>query len=679
MTGRASRREASGGNVRGTLAALALLLSTVAPGVHAAVSVYMSPEDLAGRAPLIVEGTVVRTASGWDPERGTLATYVTLELDRVYRGPAELERITLREPGGRFGDLVHDVDAVPRYEVGERVFVFVEPAADGALRTVGMFFGKFRLEGDMPGGVRAVRELDGAGRILGRHSGPRETIDRADLVATTVTVQARPAARDSLRGARRAASRPFDLRGRRSVVPPEHDRLEWDDVRNDGQASPGPRRDQPTGVYARFESTNPDHPSRWAESDSGTPIAVNVDRAGNPLGDGAAAVAQMQRAMDAWTDVPEARITLQLADDDYDYTSSHASGPGANFSGINVILFDDPYDDISDPTNCGGVLAIGGYWRYSSTGDPINNVVFHPSVQLYVVFNNDFECFLGDEDNLAEVAAHELGHGLGFGHSSVWDAIMRPSAYGGRGPRLGDDDMDGAHCHYPHTLTLLEPNGGESWEVGSWQTVRWSSTAEVGPESGTVDLELSTDGGQNWAPLDSDEVNDGEYDWLVPDLQGDDLRLRVLRGLRADAAPSGYPEACSEDGSDASFTIYDAPGLAGSLPAGGPGGGLQVRLEPYGQLRLSWAASCSPEVEDHAVYSGSLETLRAGGWDPSPVTCSAGADLVEYVSPAPGNRFYLVAPLADGNEGLLGHDSNGAQRPPAEASCAPREPDSTCD
>jgi hypothetical protein len=385
----------------------------------------------------------------------------------------------------------------------------------------------------------------------------------------------------------------------------------------------------------------------------------------------------MQRALDAWTAVPESRLVLQMGNDDYDYTSSHSKSPASQYNGMNVILFDDPYDDISDPIGCSGVLAIGGYWRSGSLGPPVNNVSFYPTLQLYVIFNNDMECFLGDPDNLAEVATHELGHGIGFGHSTALDAIMRAYASGGRGPRLGDDDRDGAHCHYPHSVSLLSPSGGEQWEAGSVQMIEWDTSAEQGPDPGEVDLEYSTDGGRVWKALASGAVNDGFHGWFVPDDTSTDARVRVVRPHRDAFAAQFYPSACSQAASAGSFAITPATIVAGSIPADA-GGGLALRLEPNGWLRLSWEPSCSSDVVDHVVYEGNLDALRSGTWDHAPLTCTAGADLAEYVYPGYGNQYYLVAPRASTYEGSLGSSSSGLPRPESSSACAPREIDSTC-
>lgn len=680
------------------VALLIALLGTTA--ALASLSVYMSPEDLARRAELIVEGRVVRTASGYDPLRGSLATYVTLKIETLHRGELEAEYLTLREPGGRYGDLAHDVDAVPVYTPGETVLVFLEPAADGALRTAGMFFGKYRLEADGDrAGRTALRDLEGNGLILGRASRQAERLPVGDLIAVVANTprEAHSAAGEGDRGRRRAArAAPVHadprtrVRGRFSLEPPELSRLRWDQIRVDPVHFPAreetatdgssalAERPGPTVHDTKFAPMSETHPTRWYQVDAGFAVTVQIERAGNPLGDGAAAVVQMQRALEAWTDVPESRLALQVGDDDYDYTGSASGSPAEIYSGTNVILFGDPYEDISDPSGCSGVLAIGGYWRTSFTYGAVNNVAFHRAKQLYVIFNDNFECFLGDPDNLAEVAAHELGHGLGFGHSAAYDAIMRSSAHGDRGPRLGDDDRDGAHCHYPHTLQILSPNGGESWEAGSYRTIVWSVTTEDGPQAGEVDLEYSANDGLDWIPIRRGVENDGAHDWLVPNHPGSDVKVRVVRHHRAGAVPLPYPEACSHDASDGSFSITPPVIVAGSIPCASSGSGLAVALEPGGELRLSWSPSCSADADDYAIYEGSISALRSGTWDHLPRICSAGPDLAEYLIPQGGSRYYLVAPLAGGKEGTYGTDAEGQLRPQPELICAPRESVSTC-
>ncbi|HEX5044677.1 MAG TPA: matrixin family metalloprotease [Candidatus Polarisedimenticolaceae bacterium] len=632
--------------------AMLLLLFLAAPA-RAALSVYVPPEDLAATAPLVVRGEVVRRASGFDPERGTLRTYVTLDVQEVLRGTLSASQIVLREAGGRFGDVAHEVDAVPVYTPGEQVLVFLEPARDGALRTCAQFFGKYTADATDP--TQLVRDLSGQGTILFRPAGEKETASLSTL-RHLVAAPAHPVAR------------PF------RAAPAEMDRLLWDDVGVKATAITSPStggallaaRPASGSVQPSFVPLAPAAPTRWAEIDAGASVIVNVQPGGNPLGNDALAVEQIRRAAAAWTEAPESRLSVVLGNTADTFTATQASGPADAMPPRNIVLFNDPYDDITPPSGCSGTLAIGGYWRSGSLTSTVNGVSFYPALRLYVIFNTNFSCFLGIADNLAEVATHELGHGLGFGHSAVADATMAAYAYGNRGPRLGNDDKDAAHCHYPRALTLTSPNGGETWAAGTVHAVTWTSPAEAGPDAGTVTVEWSADSGNSWSTVAAGEPDDGTYLWVVPDSQGWGRRVRVRRYNRVVPTPAPYPAACSQDASDASFTIGPPPS-AGVVPDS-----MKVAFSA-GSLTLTWDGSCTGQASGYAVYEGTLSALRAGMSDLEPVTCAAGTDLTETFVPGAGNRYYVIAATVSGAEGALGAASTGMARLPSADACAPRE------
>ncbi|HSL96518.1 MAG TPA: lectin like domain-containing protein [Thermoleophilia bacterium] len=94
----------------------------------------------------------------------------------------------------------------------------------------------------------------------------------------------------------------------------------------------------------------------------------------------------------------------------------------------------------------------------------------------------------------------------------------------------------------PMPPAVTAPNGGESWPIGSPQTITWS-----GGGSGTATIELSLDGGSTYPVTIADgTANDGSHPWVVA---ADSTPLAKVRVTTATGA----------DESDGVFTIYGTP------------------------------------------------------------------------------------------------------------------------
>ncbi|MGE5682088.1 MAG: NosD domain-containing protein [Bacillota bacterium] len=63
------------------------------------------------------------------------------------------------------------------------------------------------------------------------------------------------------------------------------------------------------------------------------------------------------------------------------------------------------------------------------------------------------------------------------------------------------------------SITVISPNGGEKWDVGTQQEIKWSSTSL----SGKVKIEYSTDGNATHLIVTDSTENDGTYLWTIPD------------------------------------------------------------------------------------------------------------------------------------------------------------------
>src|SRR5439155_26482856 len=95
-----------------------------------------------------------------------------------------------------------------------------------------------------------------------------------------------------------------------------------------------------------------DPPARWFEPDAGQPVVYHPAGSDQALGvDGS--LDALDGALAAWTNVTGASIVLTRG--------AFADPAPLQCDGISQIVFDDPFDEMPQPSGCTGVLALGGY------------------------------------------------------------------------------------------------------------------------------------------------------------------------------------------------------------------------------------------------------------------------------------------------------------------------------
>jgi len=97
-----------------------------------------------------------------------------------------------------------------------------------------------------------------------------------------------------------------------------------------------------------------------------------------------------------------------------------------------------------------------------------------------------------------------------------------------------------------NSLTVLDPNGGESILVGESYSILWETTGEIS----NVKIEFSTNGGSSWTSIVNNTSNDGLYSWTIPNSPSTACRVKI-----SDTADNSI-----YDISDGNFTIF-APSL----------------------------------------------------------------------------------------------------------------------
>ncbi|MCK4413203.1 MAG: T9SS type A sorting domain-containing protein [Candidatus Eisenbacteria sp.] len=130
-------------------------------------------------------------------------------------------------------------------------------------------------------------------------------------------------------------------------------------------------------------------------------------------------------------------------------------------------------------------------------------------------------------------------------------------------PHEGSATVEAGDTEAP-TVTVFDPNGGESWAIGSEQAITWTASDNIGVLS--ISILLSTDNGASFpTTIATGEPNDGSFTWSVPASPTTNARVKVI--AYDDAGNPG------EDASDDDFTIADgtAPTVTVTSPNGGEG------------------------------------------------------------------------------------------------------------
>ena len=84
------------------------------------------------------------------------------------------------------------------------------------------------------------------------------------------------------------------------------------------------------------------------------------------------------------------------------------------------------------------------------------------------------------------------------------------------------------------SVTVIYPNGGEIFYILETVTIEWTATHPDGDLPLTIDIDLSSDSGQNYnyhiATIEQNSQGDNQYDWFIPyepELISDNCRIKI--------------------------------------------------------------------------------------------------------------------------------------------------------
>ena len=139
---------------------------------------------------------------------------------------------------------------------------------------------------------------------------------------------------------------------------------------------------------------------------------------------------------------------------------------------------------------------------------------------------------------------------------------------------------------------ITSPNGGETWEELSTQTITWESSGDVESEHIYVSLYYSLDGGAGWTEIDNSVENEGTYSWTLPEIYITNATCRI----KVKQKYSPY----IEDISDADFTISAGGGQSDIINIISANGG-EVWHEQTTE-EITW--STTGDIGGNEVYVG---------------------------------------------------------------------------
>jgi len=138
-------------------------------------------------------------------------------------------------------------------------------------------------------------------------------------------------------------------------------------------------------------------------------------------------------------------------------------------------------------------------------------------------------------------------------------------------------------------LTIISPNGGESWDAGTSHQIKWSGTGVT-----NVKIEYSTDNGLNWLTLIASTPSTGAYSWdPVPNVASTQCLVKV-----SDVTPGG-PSTVS----NATFSINPVKTITILKPTAGETWTAGV------PDTIKWVSTGISNVKiEYTVNNGLLET-----------------------------------------------------------------------
>lgn len=107
--------------------------------------------------------------------------------------------------------------------------------------------------------------------------------------------------------------------------------------------------------------------------------------------------------------------------------------------------------------------------------------------------------------------------------------VAWPSTVNSNIPNTWADIYSSTNWAQPDTIlpqvSVVMPNGGENWDVNSFQAILWFASDNIQVDS--VNIYYSTNDGTDWLVIATGEPNDSSYIWLVPNTPSESCLVQI--------------------------------------------------------------------------------------------------------------------------------------------------------
>ncbi|HSO24646.1 MAG TPA: matrixin family metalloprotease, partial [Chondromyces sp.] len=369
----------------------AVVLAVMSAGLVGAATIIApaDPGELAEQS----QGVFLARALGSKAVRTSHVSTVTefVVVETIKGALTSGVRVTVVVPGGQLEDEIWFVPGSPSFAEGEIYLIFADQGGDGWWRPRLLAESVLRRELGSDGG-KVLVPVEESVEV---ESLP---VPGAATILFPGVIKERPFI-DAL------AQR---LGGRRG--------WDWEPLVDADSAASAAVKAAPAGcAFMQSGSTN----FRWRSFDTGGSITMWAGNTADSSISGGGYV-EVQDALGRWNAVPSTSIDVLYGGPG---SAAVSCTSGNNDYVSNTVIFNDPCNDIADLSGCSGTLAYGGVG--ASGTHTFDGATWYSLNNWYVVVNNGAGC-LGST-NYEIMLTHELGHGLGFGHTSDPASLMFPS------------------------------------------------------------------------------------------------------------------------------------------------------------------------------------------------------------------------------------------------------------